>query len=1064
MKMHPKDAEEEVEKLKAENLSLKEAVEKHRLELDARNRELKLEASLERVRAKAMAMRRSEELDEVLEVLFDQFDVLGIHPMSTHMTIIDLETNSFTFRETGKGGRKSFGEQKVPIDSMDIWKEAADRWRTTEPLSLNKLHFPKESLPVVWQVFHESFASMPEGHKIYPEDYPDGIYHTAGNCQFGYLGMNQVRKATEEEEQIVLKFAIEFGRLYQRYLDLQKAEAQTREAKIEAALERVRSSSLAMQKTIELKDVVNVVFENFRSLGLKNIDSVNININHPDTKEFDLWIAAPGENYTRNFRLPYLDHPITNDFFKAIEKEETLHRKIYGFDVKNKFFSYMFENSDNKYLPDERKKLILAGPAYAVSAAIARYSSIFIHNYSGIPFSDDDNSILMRFATVFDQTYTRFLDLKKVEAQARESQIQLALERVRARTMAMQHSNELADTATVLFEQFAALGDAPERVAIEIVNEEERVFEIWATQHGGKQLNLLFKISFDEPHVMQKMYRAWQDQVKSITIDLQGQALEEYFRYLDEHRIPVQREKFGTRRVQNVATFSKGILTIITPEPRPKETIRLLERFAGVFEQTYTRFLDLQKAEAQAKEAQVEASLERVRGKAMAMHSSQDLAKTIAAFYNELEIFSITPRRCGVGLLNKETRIAELSTMNTTDAGDSIEIIGRLKMIDHPVLEGIYENWLLQKEYHPVLRGAEIPAYYKLVRPQIPFPDYPDDAVQYGYFFFFPEGGVYAWTDKEMAEDELNIYRRFTSVLSLTYKRYKDLQQAEDLAKQAEDDLVKLKEEKKKTEEALTELKNTQSQLVQSEKMASLGELTAGIAHEIQNPLNFVNNFSEVSNELLDEMIEEVSQGNYEEVKAIADNVKQNLEKIYHHGKRADSIVKGMLQHSRSSSGQKEPTDINVLADEYLRLAFHGLRAKDKSFNAGFKTDLDESIGKIEVVPQDFGRVLVNLLNNAFYAVNEKKKREKSSYEPMVTLSTKNLNDRIEVRVTDNGNGIHRDVLEKIFQPFFTTKPTGQGTGLGLSLSYDIIKAHGGELKVETKEGEGSVFIIHLPG
>ena len=271
----------------------------------------------------------------------------------------------------------------------------------------------------------------------------------------------------------------------------------------------------------------------------------------------------------------------------------------------------------------------------------------------------------------------------------------------------------------------------------------------------------------------------------------------------------------------------------------------------------------------------------------------------------------------------------------------------------------------------------------------------------------------------------------------------------------------------------LSDLKSTQSQLIQSEKMASLGELTAGIAHEIQNPLNFVNNFSEVSTELIDEINVEIDKGNFVDVKDIAGDLKQNLEKINHHGKRAGDIVKGMLQHSRSSSGLKEPTDINALTDEYLRLAYHGLKAKDIDFNANMKTDLDESIDKINIIPQDIGRVILNLITNAFYAVNEKSKQGIAEYEPTVSVVTKKVNHQVEIRVTDNGNGIPPNILDKIFQPFFTTKPTGQGTGLGLSLSYDIVKAHGGELKVETltaeaaaqagKEGAGTTFIISLP-
>jgi two-component system NtrC family sensor kinase len=299
-------------------------------------------------------------------------------------------------------------------------------------------------------------------------------------------------------------------------------------------------------------------------------------------------------------------------------------------------------------------------------------------------------------------------------------------------------------------------------------------------------------------------------------------------------------------------------------------------------------------------------------------------------------------------------------------------------------------------------------------------------------------------------------------------KTYEDLQHKNEL----------IKAQKQEVEETLSKLKSTQALLIQSEKMASLGELTAGIAHEIQNPLNFVNNFSEVSNELIDEMNEELDKGDLNEAKSIASDIKQNLEKINHHGKRADAIVKGMLLHSRQTQGAKEPTDVNALCDEYLRLSYHGLRAKDKSFNSDFKTDFDPAIGKINILPQDIGRVLLNLYNNAFYSVSEKKKTAGVDYQPLVSVSTRKIKELsgsnlVEIIVKDNGNGIPEKVVDKIFQPFFTTKPPGEGTGLGLSLSYDIVKAHGGEITVETKysgtgaqaerKDAGTQFVIQLP-
>jgi two-component system, NtrC family, sensor kinase len=312
----------------------------------------------------------------------------------------------------------------------------------------------------------------------------------------------------------------------------------------------------------------------------------------------------------------------------------------------------------------------------------------------------------------------------------------------------------------------------------------------------------------------------------------------------------------------------------------------------------------------------------------------------------------------------------------------------------------------------------------------------------------------------------------------ILYRNNRQKRKANQLLKAQKEEIA---QKSRQLEKSLTELKSSQAQLIQSEKMASLGELTAGIAHEIQNPLNFVNNFSEVSKELIEEVKgerlkvkSERDEGLEEE---LLNDISQNLEKIHHHGKRADAIVKGMLQHSRTSSGQKEPTDINALCDEYLRLSYHGLKAKDQSFKASFHFEPDETLPKMNVVPQDIGRVLLNLINNAFQAVGEKVKSETGNvkgdastdspftfhYEPLVTVSTKKLGNNIEISVKDNGSGIPQKIFDKIFQPFFTTKPTGQGTGLGLSLSYDIVKAHGGEIKVNTKENEGTVFTIQLP-
>jgi len=326
--------------------------------------------------------------------------------------------------------------------------------------------------------------------------------------------------------------------------------------------------------------------------------------------------------------------------------------------------------------------------------------------------------------------------------------------------------------------------------------------------------------------------------------------------------------------------------------------------------------------------------------------------------------------------------------------------------------------------------------------------------------------GIYAFVQ---GNKEYKQRRKEEEQLRIAEARKAEL---ERLVTQRTAELTNQKEELEKT---LAELKSAQKQLVHSEKMASLGELTAGIAHEIQNPLNFVNNFSELSVELAQELLEEIEKTDFDRalVTDLLSDLTQNQQKINHHGKRAASIVTNMLQHSRTSTGSKEATDLNALADEYLRLSYHGLRAKDKTFNAKMLTDFDPSVGKVNVVPQDLGRVLLNLINNAFYAVHQRKTNvgagpnpsDVERYEPAVKVSSKKLDaSMVEIRIRDNGTGIPDSLKAKIFQPFFTTKPTGQGTGLGLSLAFDIVtKGHGGTMEVESREGEGTEFIIKIP-
>ncbi len=482
-------------------------------------------------------------------------------------------------------------------------------------------------------------------------------------------------------------------------------------------------------------------------------------------------------------------------------------------------------------------------------------------------------------------------------------------------------------------------------------------------------------------------------------------------------------------------------------------------QFAHAFGLIYTRFLDLQKAEEQTKEVSKEAALDKIRAEIASMRTTDDLAHITPLIWRELISLGVPFSRCGIFIIREDERIVHAYL--STPEGKSLAVLHlafdgsetTAKMIECWRNRTVYKEQWDKEQFQNWVRSMYAQGNNS-ISDEYGKPDALFGSTNLNLHFVpFSQGMLYIGGHEVIVEFEIELVRSLADTFSVAYARYEDFKQ--------------LEEAKNKIELALSELKATQSQLIQSEKMASLGELTAGIAHEIQNPLNFVNNFSDLNSELLKELTEEAERGNLEEVKKIAKDIASNSEKINHHGNRADSIVKGMLQHSRSSSGQKVLSDINALTDEYLRLAYHGLRAKDKSFNAKFESDFDNSVGKIEIIPQEIGRVILNLINNAFYAVNEKKKSYDLlglSYEPTVKVSTIKRNGRVEIKVADNGDGIPPKLLDKIFQPFFTTKPTGQGTGLGLSLAYDIItKGHGGELKVETKEGEGSAFIITIP-
>jgi len=551
-----------------------------------------------------------------------------------------------------------------------------------------------------------------------------------------------------------------------------------RELEIETSLERVRTVAMGMARSEDLLDICEVSYNEFEKLGFTSLRAVLIHIHDDESRSFTDY------DYCKLFggqiaNLNYDSHPLVVKFLKQTKSsKDAFAEAVFSGEELESWKKIRLETGQKD---DPRLNNIEALYYYGYSIGVGDFTISTL-----TPIDESQRKILKRFRNVFDLAYRRYLDITQAEAQVREAEIQLALERVRARTMAMHRSDELAETASILFKQMTELGVTPERITIGLIKEETKVIEVWSTDQEGIKINYQFNVSLDEQTSGKRIYEAWKEKKKSIVIDLSGKELNDWILYVrEEMGMTIKSELIREHRIHSVAFFSQGIILTTTPEPLPEESMKLLERFADVFNLTYRRFQDLQKAEAQAREAQIEAALERVRSRAMAMHSSEDLAETVDTFFSELNGLNITPRRCGVGMVDEYTRIADIHATTDTQEKKIKNMTGKLKLAGHPVLDEIFESWKLQKEYHPVLRGSEISEYYQIMNPQVTFPDFATDEVQYGYYFMFKEGGVFAWTDKAYTDTELQIFRRYTSVLSLTYRRFLDLKEAEAQAREA---------------------------------------------------------------------------------------------------------------------------------------------------------------------------------------------------------------------------------------------------------------------------------------
>jgi signal transduction histidine kinase len=891
-----------------------------------------------------------------------------------------------------------------------------------------------------------------------PEKWGINAFFFKEGCLFAFTG----EPLSLEMSQLFKRFAGVFGQTYTRFLDLQKAEAQAREAQIEAALERVRSKTMAMHSSHDIADTVAAMFDELIKIGIKNDVRSGISI-LSNPQEMEIWTgySKPDGKVGLNIgSLEIASHPMLQRAYDLwVKKESHSTYTLTGEDQKN---YYKAINNSKHY---HAKFDIGSLPQKTIQNAFY-FPEGFIHIFSHEQITDQEEQIFKRFAGVFGLTYRRFLDLEKAEAQAKEARIQTALERVRAAAMAMRTPGELLDICRILSNELNSLGfDGIRNAQIVVFDDKQGSFLDY--EYYDEERNGISEVHYRGHPIIEEfveVIRASGDVFMGN--ELTGEKLSDWKSYRNQSgQMPDKQLEKASALYYYWYSTELGALGLSAFKSILDDDLKILKRFRNVFDLAYSRYADITKAEAQAREAQIEAALERVRSRTLAMQKSDELAETAAVLFRQMISLGIEPNRLYIGITKEDT--AEIEFWITDEDGSKVSNMFTGDANKNLSMKKMHDAWRAnQKSIVIDMRGDELTEYLHYLGEilHVPFKGGLEQKRRVTYISFFSNGFIGMASPADQPQETIDLLDRFAYVFNLTYARFNDLKIAELHAIQAEQDLIAIKAARKNAEDALTDLRAAQKQLIQSEKMASLGELTAGIAHEIQNPLNFVNNFSEVSAELIEEMTEELDKGDIEEVKAIAGDIKDNLEKIRHHGKRADGIVKGMLQHSRTSSGQKEPTDLNALADEYLRLSYHGLRAKDKSFNAELVTNFDKGLPKISVIPQDMGRVILNLINNAFYATQQKQKMAGPDYKPTVEVKTKVSGDQALISVKDNGIGIPENIKDKILQPFFTTKPTGEGTGLGLSLSYDIVvKSHEGNILINSAEGNGSEFIINLP-
>jgi signal transduction histidine kinase len=964
-----------------------------------------------------MAMQKSDELTDVAGLLFKQVTDIGIKTWTAGFNVWSEDNNSYVDYITSPNG--GF------IEPYTVYTDTAEALTDISNARKSGVEFDVQY--VEGEKIKQLYLALTRlDEKQYEIMLQDGIRFPSHQYEHFVFGskvslMFITYEPVPEAHDIFKRLGKVFEQTYTRFLDLQRAEAQAREAQIEAALERVRGKAMAMHSSEDLAATIQLFYHEL--VGLSSVPVIRCGVGLLSKENYIGDISLVTKTSEGNLaevkgKMDMAGHPMTKEIYEnwLIQKES--HFVLRGNEIKE-YYQYMRGQVAIPDYPDDATQYLYF-PMF-------NEGSFYVVTENEL--SQEDIQTYRRFVSVLSLTYKRYNDLQRAEAQAREAQIEAALERVRSRSMGMQKSDELREVIQVIYEQLIQLNFNIDFAGFAMDYRDSNDWNLWAADSTLSYPEKIHIPYLDHPQFncfIAAKEKGLDFQVNNLTFDEKNKMWDHFLKYVPAPRQEIKDWLYNSAGLATSWVLLKDVTLYVCNTagiPFSDSENPILKRFGNVFEQTYTRFNDLKKAEAQALEAIKRASVDRVRAEIASMRTTKDLERITPLIWNELTTLGVPFIRCGVFIMDDEQQ--QVQSFLSTPDGKAIAAFrqpysapGEISDIVHSwhKKEVYKQHWnearFIEFTQNLVEQGAVTSGEKYLIENR------PTDL--YLHFLPFLQGMLYAGNTSALSDDELHLVQDLADAFSTAYARYEDFN--------------KLESAKEQIEKTLIDLKQAQAQLVQSEKMASLGELTAGIAHEIQNPLNFVNNFSEVSSELVHEMKQELASGNREPATEILNDIEQNLERIIHHGKRADAIVKGMLQHTRTSAGQKEPTDINALADEYLRLSYHGMRARDKDFNVEMKTDFDATIGKIDIVPQDIGRVLLNLYNNAFYAVSQKLAAQGSQleannrgYVPTVTLVTKKYDAKILISVKDNGPGITQSIIDKIFQPFFTTKPTGEG-------------------------------------